>query len=146
MQPVILNEIIASATYLDKTVLYPSEEMNVREKYELLAQLIAPSKRYLDPELGSVAEMILNLKGIKKILLILDSILGEQMNSSLQNEGSGCAVNPFDTNENFQMHCSSTHLGILIEITLSTLRRLPHSQLDKATSSSYASYQIRMLG
>ena len=51
---------IATESYLDKIVLHPGKEVHIKEKNVLLGWLIAAVMRYLDPELYSVADMILN--------------------------------------------------------------------------------------
>ena len=49
-----------SLTHLDKTVLCLGEETQATEKSVSPVWLIGTAKRILDPELGSVVEMILN--------------------------------------------------------------------------------------
>ena len=60
MQPVVLSVIVASANYLDKTVLCPGVGSYVKGKNKLPEWLIAAAKRCPEALPSSVAEMILN--------------------------------------------------------------------------------------
>ena len=60
MQSIVLVILIVIDDYLDKIVLNPGKRTYIKRKDVLLGWLIAAVMRYLDLELGLVADIILN--------------------------------------------------------------------------------------